>query len=340
MQAPAAYRLRDIVMPGPRKMFSERLARCLFAPGILLAAALLLSSCAGGGSGAEPKSSAGTANRVYRSSDFGFHFSYPAGLRAHDFHRDYTMVSFKGAVVTNEAVGRDFVDANAPDLSKLPPRSVLLLIQHWEGGPIPSPDEQEARFPLRASSFAPLHRVNLPAGASWREHPFSANGWNFVADVYFGPQAGRSDRTAIWRIVSSLRFRSLRTGQRTGHGFRVLKKKDSYPVGYVGRLSANRFLIRAPHGFYGLGGMAMSMPSKFPCAIRFERAKFEFACGNGSKRWDRMGRPLWKGASNRDFLGVLPAIKVGQDGHVLFSPNESAFGWRPLERQLWGNSAR
>lgn len=201
MQAPAAYRLRDIVMPGPRKMFSERLARCLFAPGILLAAALLLSSCAGGGSGAEPKSSAGTANRVYRSSDFGFHFSYPAGLRAHDFHRDYTMVSFKGAVVTNEAVGRDFVDANAPDLSKLPPRSVLLLIQHWEGGPIPSPDEQEARFPLRASSFAPLHRVNLPAGASWREHPFSANGWNFVADVYFGPQAGRSDRTAIWRIV-------------------------------------------------------------------------------------------------------------------------------------------
>jgi hypothetical protein len=322
-------------------MFSERLARCLIAPGILLAAALLLSSCAGGGSGAEPKSSAGTANRVYRSSDFGFHFSYPAGLRAHDFHRDYTMVSFRGAVVTNEAAGRNFVDAYAGALSKLPPRSAVLSIRHTDGGPMPWLEEREAHFPLRASSFAPVRHVTIPRGASWRERGFAANGWNLVADVYFAPLASQSDRVAIWRVVSSLRFRALRSGQRTGEGrFLVLKEKDDYPIGSVDRMSANEFLVRAPHGFYGLGGMAMSMPSKFPCAIRFERTKFEFACGNGSKRWDRMGRPLWKGASNRDFLGVLPAVKVGQDGHVLFSANESAFGWRPLERQLWGNSAR
>jgi len=327
-------------MPGPHKVFPERLTRRLFAPGILLAAALLLSSCAGGGSGVEPKSSAGTANRIYRSSDFGFHFSYPAGLRAHDFHRDYTRVSFRGAVVTNEAAGRDFVDANARDLSKLPSRSAVLLIQHMEGGPMPWLEKREAQFPLQASSFGSVRHVNLPRGASWRERWFAANGWNLVADVYFGPLASQSDRVAIWRVVSSLRFRALRTGQRTGEGrLLVLKEKDDYPIGSVERMSANEFLVRAPHGFYGIGGMAMSAPSKFPCSIRFERAKFEFACRNGSKRWDRMGRPLWKGAANPDFLGVLPAVKVGQDGHVLFSANVSAFGWRPLERQLWGNGS-
>lgn len=327
-------------MSGPHKVFPERLTRRLFAPGILLAAALLLSSCAGGGSGAEPKSSAGTANRVYRSSDFGFRFSYPTGFRARDFHRDYTMVSFRGVVVTNMAAGRDFVDANASDLSKMPSSSVVLLVQHMDGGPMPWLEGPEAHFPLQASSFAPVRRVNLPKGASWRQYGFSANGWNLETDVYFGSHASRTDRISIWRIVSSLRFKSLRTGQRTGSGrFLVLKKKGSYPVGYVGRLSANEFLIRAPHGFYGIGGMAMSMPSKFPCSIRFKRAKFEFACRDGSKRWDRMGRPLWKGAANRDFLGVLPAVKVGQDGHVLFSANESAFGWRKLERQLWGDGS-
>ncbi|MGD0272672.1 MAG: hypothetical protein ABSB96_02955 [Gaiellaceae bacterium] len=306
---------------------------------LLVAAFLLLSACGSGGNRVDRNASGGGGSRVYRDSTFGFHFTYPAGLHARAVLVDYGMVAFRGAVATNLSTRQAFSTANARDLSKLPSEAAVFLLEHRDGGLPPALEIPEAHFPLRAAAFAPIRGVTLPKGASWREHGFSANGWDILADVYFGPSASRADRAAIWRTVSSLRFKSLRTRQRTGDGgFLVLEKAVSYPVGSVERLNANAFLIRAPHGFYGIGGLAMGTPTTFPCALRFDRPEFEFACKNGPRRWDRMGRPLWKGASDRDFLGVLPAVKVGQDGHVLFAANEVAFGTRARERALWGGS--
>jgi hypothetical protein len=319
----------------------DRVRRRFLLALLVLVAFLLSGSCGGVASGADRNSAAGTDTIVYRNSDFGLSLARPPGFPARAFHLDYGMVSFRGAVVTNAIAGHRAIAPYSRNLSKLPARSVVFLLEHRDGGPGPALEIPEAHFPLRAAAFGSIRGVTLPNAASWRQYGFSANGWGLLADVYFGPRASRSDRAAIWHIVSSLRFKSLRTGQRTGDApFLVLKKAESYPVGAVERMSANAFLVRAPRGFYGIGGLAYALPSKFPCRIRFERAKFEFVCANGSRRWDRMGRPLWKGASWRDNLGVLVAVKVGQDGHVLFCSCEAGFGSPSLERKYWGNSTR
>lgn len=326
-------RAEDRIWRMPRR----RGPRCRLAPGMLLlvVAVLLLGACGSGASRASRNPSGG----VYRDSAFGFRLAYPAGLHARAVSRNYPMLSFKGVAVTNLLARQTPTTADIPALSKLPSDAAVFLLEHMDGGPVPALDRLEAHFPLRAAAFGTIRGVKLPEGESWREHAFSANGWDLLADVYFGPSASQADRAAIWKVVSSLRFKSLRTGQRTGDGgFLVLKKAVSYPVGSVERVSANTYLVRARRGYYGIGGLAWTNATPFPCPLRFERPKFEFACKNGPRRWDRMGRPLWKGASRRDFLGVLPAVKVDQDGHVLFSPDETAFGTRALKRQLWGDS--
>jgi hypothetical protein len=304
---------------------------------LALGALPILASCGSEGAGQTPTAGAGT--RVYRNAPFGFRFDYPRAFSARAFHRDYGMISLDGAVVTNASARGSGIAPYTPALSKLPARSVVFLVQQLNGGPAPALEEKEAHFPLRTASFAPVRGVTLPKGASWREYGFSANGWNLVADVYFGARASKADRVATWRIVSSLRFKSLRTGQLTASRFQVLKMERRYSVGSVERLNGDDFLVRAPHGFYGIGGLAWTNASPVPCPIRFERAKFEFACANGSRHWNRVGRPLWKGASFRDYLGVLVAVKVGQDGHVLFSPNMVGSGSPALERKYWGSAA-
>jgi hypothetical protein len=209
------------------------------------------------------------------------------------------------------------------------------------GGPGPELETpREVRFPLRRASFVPIDvGASLSKVISARGYGFSANGWDFGADVYIGSRASRFDRSAIWRVVSSLRFPSLHTGQRTGGGgYLVLKEQDSYPVGSVERINANNFIVRGARAFYGISGRAMGTPSYFPCPLHFDRAKSEFACKSGSRRWDRMGRPLWKYTSDWDYLGVV-ITTVGQDGHVIYGGG-IAFGTRALERQLWGRISR
>ena len=328
----AAYKpTKMITSERTRRGFRRRLAAGMVP---LVAAVLLLGACGSGANRASRNSNGG----VYRDSTFGFRLTYPPGLHARAVFIDYGMVAFKGVVATNLPARQAFSTANASDLSKLPSNAVVFLLEHRDGGPSPALEIPEARFPLRAAAFGSIRGVTLPSGASWREHAFSANGWDLLADVYFGPRASRADRAAIWRTVSSLRFRSLRTGQQTGDGgFLVLGEQSSYQVGSVERVSANTFLVRARRGFYGIGGLAMGNAKPFPCPLRVERAKIEFACKNGPRRWDRMGRPLWKGASDWDYLGVLIA-KIGQDGHVLFTPDALRFGTRALERALWGSA--
>jgi hypothetical protein len=324
----------------------RRALRSTLPLALAFTALLATSSCGGGNNSSQ--SASGGETHTFRSTDFGFHFSYTSGFRAFVTQRNYTMVSFKYYVVTNAVVGRKSIAPYSGDLSKLPPRSVVFLIERVNGGPMPMLSEPETHFPLRASSFTPVRGVSLPEGASWRESSIWANGWNLGADVYFAPRSSSADRAAIWRIVSSLRFRSLRPGELTGDGeFLVLKKASSYPVGFVQRLHvkalrAQAYLVRAPHGFYGISGLATRFPNNLPCPTRFDRSRLEFVCANGPRRWSRMGRPLWKGAGYRDYLTVLIAVKVGQDGHVLFSSSEGAplSGVSALERKYWGKSSR
>ncbi len=113
----------------------------------------------------------------------------------------------------------------------------------------------------------------------------------------------------------------------------MLRAAAAYRVGSASRVTRNVFLVRAPHGYYGIGSQTFGS-SSLPCSVHVERGP-SFACERPGWRWDRMGRPLWPSASELDALAVLTA-KVGQDGHVLLTRNELRLGNRRLERRLWG----
>jgi hypothetical protein len=328
-------------MPEPRKPFPLRRVLGL---GALVLVALLISSSCGDGRSTARSSRAVSGILGYRNSSFGFRFEYPLAFQKCDSERDYEMFTEKWFAVANPGTDPGDVAPSSRDLSALPVTAAAFFIVDQEGGPYILGNRPETHFPLRAASFRPERSAALAKGASWLSLPLEANGWSLSADVYFGPKASSADRATVWRIVSSLRFRSLRTGQVTGNdSFLVLKKASSYPVGYVHRLGARKlrvqaYLVRARHGFYGIGGLAMGNRGDFPCPMRFDRSRFEFACANGPRRWNRVGRPLWTGANYHDYLGVLIDVKVGQDGHVLFSPSVTAAvaGASALEKKYWG----
>ena len=171
---------------------AQHLRRALRSALLLaLAFAVLLATSSCGGGNNSSQSASGGEMHTFRSTDFGFHFSYTSGFRAFVTQRNYTTVSFNYYVVTNAVVGRKSIAPYSGDLSKLPPRSVVFLIERVNGGPMPMLSEPETHFPLRASSFTPVRGVSLPEGASWRESSIWANGWNLGADVYFAPRSSR-----------------------------------------------------------------------------------------------------------------------------------------------------
>lgn len=300
------------------------LACALVLAGLAMAGGLILGAERGGSSHRE-------AERVYVDRRFGFTVRAPEHLRLVPFHNLNLRLALSGVAVSNRRLPLRLLEG---DLRALGRRSVFFKLEHRGGGPGPALDLPELRFPLSSRGFPPPDRSvssYLP-GVELRRRTFSANGYPLVAIVAFGPDAAARDRRAIWDVVSSLRFRRLPVGERTGDGFTVLGPAGAYRIGSVSRVAADEFLVRAPHGFYGIVGQTLG--SRLPCSVHVERGP-SFACDHSGWRWNRVGRPLWPSASELDALAVLTA-KVRQDGHVLLTPNELRFGTRRLERRLWG----
>src|SRR5665811_37613 len=322
-----------------RMRFVARFDRRWLISGIALVVAALLSLVVFGNRG----------EHVYRNGALGFRFDYSTGLQARSTDRDVGEPlgpysgSIQGAIVINKAArgifglgGDDFVWAD------LTPEAVVFELTRSDvsfSTPSSEVDQNDARFPLQAASFKSLKGDGFLNSDLWRGYRFSANGSSFFARVYVGPRASKADRAAIWHVVSSLRFDSLRTGQTTDDGALVLKKEGSYSVGAVEYITANTFLVRGTRAFYAIIEPEGSPSINFPCPLRFDRSSSEFACKGTPYRWDLMGRPIRKDPDSiSDRLDIQTAT-VGQDGHVLLTGalhNSS----RALERKLWGDSLR
>ena len=182
------------------------------------AAVLLLSACGGGG------------GRVYRDPANGFRFNYPTGFRAVSFayFSGLEGAGGRGVIVVNRA-GRAVLSSGSSSglfvWSDLKPSAVVLTLNagldprrpsqpfnygappNFPGGPgLPAVSKLAAHLPLRAAMFQSLKEENVINGAYWRGLRVRVKGGVFAVDVYVGPRASKADRTAIWGVVTSLRF--------------------------------------------------------------------------------------------------------------------------------------
>ena len=278
---------------------------------ILAVAVIPLAAVALGGS---------PATRVYRDAEFGFVVTYPKTFQAARFRY------FNRATVEGTAFG------DVPHLKwyarypqpRLPADGVVVLVVHAAGGPPPllPVSGHDSKLPLARASFRPdLGPRSLFA-------LFVRNGWNMSIRLRFGEHASQADRDSVWKMVQSLHMRPLRTGETTGDAsYLVADQATSYPIDSVTKIGA-AFLVHAPHGFYAL---AQQSPD---CELTVS-LPVAFSCPDG-RRWDRMGRPLWSGASQNDALFFAPTDVAG-DGHVLVSEHvRLSANTDEIESQLWG----
>lgn len=333
-------------------MYLTVIAWRLVAGLCLVAATGLMAGCSGESATdrepAEANASAVTsaARRDGRYSDprFGWTVSLPERFQVAVAERR-GRVWFSGAAFASFPLKGDPLTV----LEQAPSDGVALLIGNRSGGPAPDHFRSEARLPLELADFGLLTRSTAPVAK--RGLAFSANGWEFQARAYIGRDATPQHREALRRVVASLRFPPLDEGSVTGDGFYVLGQSKRYPVGSVtgfGEADLPQaasvwrrpfFLIHAPGGFYAVGHAA-NLRGGFPaCQVRFDATRFEFFCPNRA-RWDRLGRVIANPDPGRyrDDPLVLFAAKVGQDGHVLVSPNAYTLANAPLARRLWPRS--
>jgi len=256
------------------------------------------------------------ATRVYRDPVYGFVMRYPKTFRVESFVHANPNQTLAGAAF---GTVRDPARFASPD-AKPPPRAVVLLVEHSAGGPPPvyPVAGQDTKLPLNRAAFRPEGPGALVALVV-------GNGWNLWLRVWLGPHAPRADRDAVWRMVGSFRMRALRPGETTGEAqYLVEGQAAAYPVGSVTTFGSV-FLVHAPHGFYSLRA-SCDLSVTLPVA---------FSCPDG-RHWDRMGRPLWAGATGQDALPFAPTAVAG-DGHVLVAEYaETGGNVDELERQLWG----
>ena len=185
------------------------------APGLLLVivTSLLLVACGSGG------------KRVYRDANTGLQLEYPAAFQARSFASNRGVVelpgtsSYRGVIVVNKA-GRGVFGSGVSrgifvwaDLT--PDAVVFVLTDHDFFSGIVTPEGRwpAARFPLQAASFKSFKEEESINNAYWRGRYFWADGTNYLAEVYAGPRASKADRAAIWRVVSSFRFRPSHAAQ-------------------------------------------------------------------------------------------------------------------------------
>ena len=192
--------------------------RLVYGTALVGAAVLLLSACGGGG------------GRVYRDPANGFRFNYPTGFRAVSFayFSGLEGAGGRGVIVVNRA-GRAVLSSGSSSglfvWSDLKPSAVVLTLAAGSDGRrpnqrfnygaspnvpgvsgLPAVSKLAAHLPLRAAMFQSLKEENVINGAYWRGLRVRVKGGVFAADVYVGPRASKADRTAIWGVVTSLRF--------------------------------------------------------------------------------------------------------------------------------------
>jgi hypothetical protein len=206
---------------------------------------------------------------------------------------------------------------------------------------MPDLSPPEARFPLSRSSFSPVTGAPPPRPLM---HGIIANGESWLVAVWFGPDASRGDKEAIWRIVKSIRFPKQRTGTMSGD-FYVLKNASHYPVGSVVRFPGKNlperssyvppfFLVHAPGGMYTVSWQPGFEPK---CHMAFDRSRYEFYCPTHTGRWNRMGDVMEGPESDLQYNDSLDLgqAKIGRDGQVLVGNWVCGGSYGSYERQFW-----
>jgi hypothetical protein len=220
-----------------------------------------------------------------------------------------------------------------------PSDGVAFRMFRREGGPAPNVDSPETRFPLRLSSLRPSR--NYPQKSPQPvDHTVTANGGTYIATAWIGPDAPRSLRSTLARVVASLSFPRLRVGE-TGRRFRVFQPSSRYPIGSFVRVTVQGqpfYLVHAPGGFYAVGWRWQSISGgyKSRCELQLDRRLKQFWCANLGARWDRVGRVITRpsGATLDDPLNMTVA-KVAWDGHVLLFPGVARFADERYAHRLW-----
>ena len=232
------------------------------------------------------------------------------------------------------------VDPPADKNGHFPADGVAFRMSVISGGPAPDVSVPETRFPLRLADFQPS---DMYASGSPRpvQEQVVADGRNYLALAWIGPQASRSARRELQQIVASLAFPRLNPGSQVGNGFTVLPRASHYPVGSFTRVTAQHqpfYLVHAPGGFYALGWKWQSVGNgyKSDCQLRLDRRRREFFCTNLHARWDRIGRVITRPttASFNDPLNATVA-KPSWDGHILLFPGEASFLDAAIGHHLW-----
>jgi hypothetical protein len=258
--------------------------------------------------------------------------------------REVTVASFapRAAVRTGSTRSSSWLRVDPPTdaAGRFGSDHVAFRMVSREGGPAPDVEASESRFPLAIARFGPTleYRSTVPRARMLR---VVADGRVYWTYVWIGRDASAERRAALARVVSSLAFPRLHSGQVVGYSFSVLQPSGHYRVGSFTRVRVQRqpfYLVRAPGGFYAVGWKWQSLEGgyKSRCRLHFDVRRREFFCTNMRARWDRIGRVLLRppGAAVKDPLNIAVA-KVAWDGHVLLQPGVATFADERLGRRLW-----
>lgn len=297
--------------------------------------------------------------RTHTNGSYGWTIRYPADwrfdsttVRSRVTFQQWTFANFDAAsgparVRRQVVLSGTHEWPEVPDrLMRFPPSGVALRLAHRAGGPAPSYGQPESRFPLRMRDLlvrggvvelsASGLVIALPGSASkalplMRSARLAANGWtDFTVGTWVGPEASAEDREQLQRVLESLRFESLRTGQTTSSGFRVLGLEQDFPVGTVagyrsardsGPFARGFHLVRTPDGF-------RSLVDPLACALRFDVDTRTFGCPAVKTRWSLKGAQI--GSPGQARLLTFPT-RITSDGYVLV-----AFGGDVPLRRIYG----
>jgi len=321
-QADAGRRRRSR-RPGMRKMWSATAAAVAIA---LVAAVIILARTSGPG---QPVTGRGG---VFTDPRFGWMVRYPKGLLVRHISAQYRW-SLNGVRITNFVPDLGHPMGDEPEsgwLRSFPATGVAAQIWYL-GGPAGATPSRSSRFPLHPSSFS---RIRPYAGGSEPAplyRGFTADGFAFNAAVWIGRDASQAARHAVWSVIRSLRFPSLRAGTIWNGSVYVLGLARSYPagsvtefpaaslpVGRMPRYTRGFYVVRSPRGLYVIDRLFTS-PSG-DCTVAFERSSSTFSCPGTRLRWNLAGREVGPHPGPRFGWDLSRgAAAVATDGHVLVS---------------------